>query len=642
MVRFLPPYCPVTLRIASLLLVCGLGALAPVLSGILHPAVHFNYGPGDENYLEGYEPRWEIDPDGMATHWSTYGSHVRLPLRFDGSRFELTYRFSRVYGETAEVELRVNGVPADRFSARGGAYLERSVVLPASVLSAQPFDLELSVDSHERRNRGLRMDWFRLRAEDGGGRAVPRISTLLGSALLSLVFWMLASASLRDLRWSLLLGVSLPVALTLYGGFSGLFPISHVIRSTGLAAIGVTLAAMCLVPWARRSGAALVPVLLAVSFLVRVGGLFHPHYYHPDLRSHADMVEIVYEVGLDFWAHPARYIAEQGVWTQGAMGETYAFPFSPVFHALFVPFHLDFSSLVTAMKLVACLLSALEVLVVFYLGRRLGGIETGTWGAALAVVSPAALSRLSWAFLAAVFAHFLDTLVLASLFPAADGDRPRYWSTTGLLLMALAAYPGSLINFGIFFPILGALLWIRVKPELRRVGLTLLGVSAGVAVLVLATVYREFVGTFVTELLPAFLAGESRRGSISLVQMVTMFVTRYQIFFGVVYLPLVVGGVVLWLRRRPSPIIFRLLLAWGATFAVLIFLRTAAPDLFNKVKEILWIAPLIALAGGEVLVWMRNSLPAGRWMASAYYSLVVFYGIAFYVRGIAEKFVLAR
>jgi hypothetical protein len=181
-----------------------------------------------------------------------------------------------------------------------------------------------------------------------------------------------------------------------------------------------------------------------------------------------------------------------------------------------------------------------------------------------------------------------------------------------------------------------------VKPDLRRVGLTLLGVSAGVAVLVLATVYREFVGTFVTELLPAFLAGESRRGSISLVQMVTMFVTRYQIFFGVVYLPLVVGGVVLWLRRRPSPIIFRLLLAWGATFAVLIFLRTAAPDLFNKVKEILWIAPLIALAGGEVLVWMRNSLPAGRWMASAYYSLVVFYGIAFYVRGIAEKFVLAR
>jgi hypothetical protein len=630
-----------TLRIAALVLVCGLGALAPVLSGLLHPDVHFNYGPGDESYLEGYEPRWEIDPDGMATHWSTYESHVRLPLRFDGGRFELTYRFSRVYGETAEVELRVNGVPADRFSVRGGAYLERSVVLPASVLSAEPFDLELSVDSHERRNRGLRLDWFQLRAEEGSGRAVPSRSTVLFSALVSLVFFVLTYASLRDLRWSLLLGASLPGAIALYGSLAGLFPISHVIRSTGPTAIGVTLAAMGLVPWARRSGVPLLPVLLAVSFLVRAGGLFHPRYYHPDLRSHADMVEIVSEAGLDFWAHPSRYIAEQGVWTQGAMGETYAFPFSPVFHALFVPFHLDFFSLITAMKLVACLFSALEVLVVFYLGRRLGGVETGMWAAALTVVSPAALSRLSWAFLAAVFAHFLDTLVLASLFPGQKGGRPRTWLVACFLVLALGAYPGSLINFGIFFPILGALLLVGVTPELRRIGLTLLAVSAGVAILVMATVYREFLGTFLTELLPAFLSGESRRGTFSLVQTAAMFVTRYWIFFGLVYLPLVAGGLVLWLRRRPSPMVSRLLLAWGATFAVLIFLRTAAPDLFDKVKEILWIAPLIALAGGETLAWTRRSLPAGRWFAAAYYALVVGYGIVFYVRVIAEKFVLA-
>ena len=194
-----------TRRIFAALIVTGLGAIAPLIGGWFHPDVHFNYGPGDHAYLEGYEPRWEIDPDGTATHWSTYESNVRLPLRFDGSRFELTYRFSRVYGETAQVELRVNGVPADRFSARGGAYLERSVVIPGSVLSAQTLDLELAVDSHERQNRGLRMDWFRLRAEDRRGRAVPDGAILLGSALLSLAFWLLAHASLRDLRWSLAL-----------------------------------------------------------------------------------------------------------------------------------------------------------------------------------------------------------------------------------------------------------------------------------------------------------------------------------------------------------------------------------------------------------------------------------------------------
>ena len=354
------------------------------------------------------------------------------------------------------------------------------------------------------------------------------------------------------------------------------------------------------------------------------------------------MVTIVSEAGLDFWAHPSKYIAEQGVWTQGALGETYAFPFSPLFHAFFVPFHLDFFSLIDAMKLVACLLSALEVFIVFSLGRRLGGVETGIWGAALTVFSPAALSRLSWAFLAAVFAHLLDTLVLASLFPKPERQRPRYWLAAAFLFFALAAYPGSLVNFGIFFPILGGLLIIRTGPELRRIGLKLLAIAAGVALVVLAIVYREFLGVFLPELLPGFFAGGSRGGSFSPVQAIVTLVTRYWIFFGAFYLPFVVGGIVLWLRRRPDPLASRLLLAWGTTFVVLIFLRSAAPDLFNKVKEILWVAPLIALAGGRVLDWARSSLPRGRWITAAYYALVASYGVVFYARAIAEKFELAR
>ena len=182
------------------------------------------------------------------------------------------------------------------------------------------------------------------------------------------------------------------------------------------------------------------------------------------------------------------------------------------------------------------------------------------WAAGLIAFSPAGLSRLSFAFLAAVFAHFLDTLVLASLFPRGNADRPNYWITACLLLLALAAYPGSLINFGIFFPILGVLLLIGVTPELRRVGLTLLAGSAGVAVLVLSIVYREFVGVFVTELLPSFLAGGSRGGSLSPVDAIATLGARYWIFYGGVYLPLLVGGVGVWLWRKteslclpPSP-----------------------------------------------------------------------------------------
>ncbi len=630
------------IRIIAFLVVAGMGALAPVLSGWIEPRVHFNFGPGDHDYLEGYEPRWEIDPDGLATHWSSYQSNVRLPLRLAGGRFELEYRFSRVYGETAEVELRVNGVPADQFSVRGGTYYERSVAIPGSVLSSQPLDVEFVVDSHERKNRGLRMDWLRLEPQDPRGRVVPGSSILLWSALLSVAFWLLARICLQDDRWALVIGASLPAALALYGSLAGPFALGHVLDALILPGLIVSVGAMLFSPWAKRVGAPLLPIVFVVAFLVRAGGLFHPLYYHPDLRSHADLTEIVSEAGLDFWAQPSHYIAKQGVWTQGAMGKTYAFPFSPVFHSLFLPLDLDFFTLIATMKLVACCLSALQVLIVFYLGRRLGGTEIGLWSAALTAFSPAAFSRLPFAFLAAVFAHFLDTLVLASLFPRTSDGKRYQWLTLVLLTLALASYPGSLVSFGIFFPVFGLLLVVSMVPGLRRDGFALLAGSAGVAVIVMAVVYREFVGVFLLELAPAFLAGESEGEGVSLGGTISLLIRRYWIFYGGVYIPLIAGGALVWYLRRPSPFLSRLLLAWALTFVALIFLRASAPDLFNKVKEILWVAPLISLAGGTALAWARRSLPRGRWLAAAYYSLVAYYGISFYVSSIAEKFALAR
>ena len=121
-----------------------------------------------------------------------------------------------------------------------------------------------------------------------------------------------------------------------------------------------------------------------------------------------------------------------------------------------------------------------------------------------------------------------------------------------------------------------------------------------------------------------------------------MLMHRFWVFFHGVYLPLVAGGALLWFLRRPSPFLSRLLLAWGSTFVVLIFLRTAAPDLFNRVKEILWIAPFVSLAAGEALAWVQRTLPAGRWMAGGYYAVAIYYGLSFYINSIAEKFVLAR
>jgi hypothetical protein len=303
-----------------------------------------------------------------------------------------------------------------------------------------------------------------------------------------------------------------------------------------------------------------------------------------------------------------------------------------------------------AMKLLACLLSSFEVLIIFFLGRRLADKKTATWAAALAVVAPPALSRLSLAFMAAILAHGLDTLVLASLSARSPQkpippearrgvEGPLLWALL-FLVMALAVYPGSLINFGLFMPLL-ALLMIN-KSELRRDGLVLAAGSAAAAILVIALVYREFLGVFVSDMLPRFFSGEARGGEWSLAAVMTTLTHRTWIFYDGVYIPLIVGGLFLWVRRRPGAFPSRLLGAWALVYVLLIFLRTVAPDLFAKVKELLWVAPLISLLGAEALAWMRRALPAGSWIAAFYYAILAGYGLWFYAMAIVQTFELAH
>jgi hypothetical protein len=607
-------------------------------AGKFHPTVFFNFGPGDHPYLSGFEPMWEIDPDGLATHWSSYQSAVALPLGFAGGRARLSYRFSRVYGQTAVVEVRVKDVPVDEFTVRGGQYLERTVEIPESLLSPGPLIVEIVADSHEGKNRGLRMDWLRVEALERG-RVTPEATTSFWCATLAFLFYLTCLLTTRSVGRAVAADLGLVIAFFLYGGLAGPFPLAHLMAFVAPAALALLLAAIaCLAMFDRVFGAGAgaarwLPALTVAAFLIRAGGLFHPLFYYPDLRAHADLARIVSEVGLDFWLRPAQYISEQGVWAEQALGRTYAFPFSPVFHALFAPLAGNLLATIEAMKLLACFLSALEVPVVFYLGRRLASEEVGAWGAALSLISPPALSRLSYAFLAAVFAHFLDSLFLLSL------SRRAGMASAVLLLLALASYPGSLINFGLFLPLYAAALLIA--PASRREGFLVLAGSAVVAGVVLLAVYLEFLGVFLTDMLPRFLAGESRAGSFGLLPAVAMLFHRLWIFYDGLYIPLIASGLFLWMRKRTGlPRGF--LICWGVVFLLLIFMRSAMPDLFSRVKEMLWVAPLVSLLSAEALAGVRRSLPAGRLLAPLYFFLLAAYGVGYYAALIGERFALAR
>jgi hypothetical protein len=177
----------------------------------------------------------------------------------------------------------------------------------------------------------------------------------------------------------------------------------------------------------------------------------------------------------------------------------------------------------------------------------------------------------------------------------------------------------------------------RVYRETAQIAIRVNGVPADRFRLL---VYREFLGVFLSEIVPRFLAGEAERGEASFYAALGMLLHRTWIFYGFWTLPFLAGGIILWSTNRRA-FRSRFLTAWALTYVLLIVLRTAAPDLFDKVKEMLWVAPLVSLAAAETLAWLQRSFPV-KWPAVAGYGVLAAYGISFYARAIASTFALAR
>ncbi|HXV65112.1 MAG TPA: hypothetical protein VEK15_30745, partial [Vicinamibacteria bacterium] len=96
--------------------------LAGILAGGLgveNEAVTFRLGPNDHRFIEGFASHYELE-NGDATRWTTYHSRIVLPLAIEGGPVEVSYRFARVFGETAQVEVTLDGRTIDGFEARGG------------------------------------------------------------------------------------------------------------------------------------------------------------------------------------------------------------------------------------------------------------------------------------------------------------------------------------------------------------------------------------------------------------------------------------------------------------------------------------------------------------------------------------------
>jgi hypothetical protein len=579
--------------------------LAAALAGSRGPhRLVLNLGPGDGPYVSGFAPEYEID-DKVATHWTTYDATVALPLSVAGGPVTIAYRYARMFGETAQVEVGFAGRTVDRFTARGGAVLERTVVL--GMVAPSRIEIAFKADSHERRDRGLKLDWVRV---DTGPETRVRLVGAARWRAAALVLVLLAL--LYGAGWTSVASAALaaPLSVLLCAGLLVDPWLTHrFLTAVPETLLGAGIVGLLVAHGLLRRGSVSAPAVKALAalclgaFLIRAAAVNHPDFYYPDLRTHARLVQVVRAAGLDFFRSPSTYIWEHGVWRTEAYGRTYAFPYTPAFHLPFSVWPLSYDGLVTALKLGGVVVSLVPLVLVWAMARRLGASPLA---AALMVVIPTYTSRLSWAFLPSLFGHAFDMALVCWLIAWVDAvARPAVFGRAVLWIAASQlAYVSGVMNTCF---LVGALALLEpsgpARERLRRAGLIL---AAGLcaSALSVALYYRDFLSMF-TDV--ARRAGGAH-GAVSRYEVQGFFAVagaRTFEFFGVVWPVLAIGG--LWgLRGRPG---YRVLLAWLAAYFALLLGRAKVPDVFLHGHETLFVTPLVCLTAGEALsrLWTRGT-----------------------------------
>ncbi|MBP6703504.1 MAG: hypothetical protein KA385_08350 [Vicinamibacteria bacterium] len=575
--------------------------------------VELNLGPGDTPFVSGFQEEIDVD-NKVGWHWTTYDAGIALPFEAAGVSLATTLRYARMFGEEAVVNVRVGQVAAEAFRARGGE--TRTTTLSSPGVSG-PLTVALKVDSHERRNMGLRLDRITVEVESGEPlrlqavaalRPVVTALLLLGGLLVLGVSPLVAGASTLVMAAAFAIRAS----ADLFGAWrqTTLLPEMLVL---GTAVLFVFRKAM--ERWTGSSGHEARWLAAAALFTMafRLALICHPDFYYPDLMTHARVVETIANQGPSFFLHPADALNAQGAWTKPVLGSVSSLPYAVLFHTPFAvlasTLGLSIDQIETALKAGGSLISVLPIMLAGLLAGRLGLPPM----AALALcVIPTYTSRLSFALLPALSGHVFDLVVLLALLIATGKEpptstRPWLWVAATLLAGHLA-YTSSVVNEGLLMGIL-VVLCLGAGRSGVLVGGRLVLAEAVAALLAFALYYRHFVGDVFG--LAARLMGKSGGAgaapsgagpNISVYPIESFWALLFErthTFFGWSWMTLAVAGLILGGTMARNS---RLVQAWGLTYLGLILLRAKIPDVFRYGHETLFLTPFVAILAGSALV----------------------------------------
>lgn len=604
-----------------------LPALAAVRGARGPLCLELDLGPGDSPYIEGFLPDYEVE-GREGTHWTTYDASIRMPLAVRGGPVDITYRYARIWPQTAEVELYLGPSLIDRFSRRGGIFEVRRVNLAA--VNEAPLLFSIRADSHERRNMGIKLDWFRVELGERARVSLigwQRFRAALLVAILWLFFrlvgWSVVGASTLTMPWAIAAAYGLLTDPWLTHRVLTGFPVAIALYASAVAGIGRVLVRLGKASWPSLKA---VSALMMTAFVLRALLVSHPGFYHPDLRTHALMVETVRRAGFDFLSRPAFYIEQHGVWKTEAYGRSYAFPYPPAFHLPLSLVPASYDAMLTVMKLAGAAWSTVPIALVWALARR---FEVSPLGAGLMVLIPTYTSRLSFAFFPALFGHAVDMALIYWLVSRFERiGRAHIWVAGAFVVAASQlAYVSGVLNVTFFLALLALVQFLRRRPEAVRRGLAVLGMTFVASLISIAIYYRDFLGMLL-DVLPRMAGGAAGAPSRYPVRgWLEVIVQRTRDFFDGIYPPLALGGLP---RLAAHPVGGDLVLAWIGTYFLLLLGRARIPDIFLHGHETLFLTPLVCLAAGALLglLYLRAGWKRGL-------AVVLFAALA--VQGLVEQ-----
>jgi hypothetical protein len=267
--------------------------------------------------------------------------------------------------------------------------------------------------------------------------------------------------------------------------------------------------------------------------------------------------------------------------------------------------------------------SALATLPIFWLASTVFSPGAGVAASFLWIFSPPVFSRLLLALHATVVGSFLDTLAIAAVLALSfePSSRARFAAAFGAAFASLLAYTSSLFSMGAFF-LFESLLE-------RKLALRLLaGITLG-SILTVTWLYGPFLASFFGEILPALASGAAGPASGADSSPVGTALSRIPLFYGFLYPPLAIAGLVI-ARRTRDPRAFRVLAAWGLAFLLMVGLRAFGGGVFKDLKEIELAAPLVAILTGATLHELARRGRMGTLFAVLLAAALALFGLARY------------